>query len=102
MLNTHGLKVDMESLKQAQEYTNYIPRGYVQISYDMEDGEFLYNYHYDTESWTRYHSDSILTVMRTARRVSKQEILDDTSWTVRLHKEWCEECERFQKMFENE
>lgn len=86
-LDLRGLNIDMDSLVAAQQYTKNIPQGYVQISYDMRDGEVLYDYHYNTDSFTKYHSNDILTVLGTKRVVSKQEIIDSIFMEVNWRKE---------------
>ena len=84
-INKHGLK--MTGLKAAsgetKDYGPYDGR-YVQISYDMSDGEILTDYHcsFGQNSWSEYHSDNIITVCNATTHMTMQEIADAVSDSV--------------------
>lgn len=61
-LEKYGIK--MQGLKKAAGETKGLDgwNGYVQISYDRADGEVMAKYHVDVNDWTRYHSNSIISV----------------------------------------
>ena len=74
-INKHGMK--MEGLRAASGET-CTWAGYTQVSYDMADGQILTNDHAGNSenSWTRYHSSSIITVLNARRHYTMQEIAD--------------------------
>ena len=71
-VNTHGRK--MVGLRKAASETKHIGHGaHVQIGYDMDDGEIVTNYHYGN-SWSQYHSSSVITVINAYVPLTMQEI----------------------------
>lgn len=85
--NTYGLK--MKGLKKASGETCTCRQGYVQISYDMDDGEVIATYHADTNSWSEFRGGSVLTVCGTDRHMTMQEIADVIAREVSSHKACC-------------
>ena len=75
--------------KAASETRDANPRmgGYVQVSYDMADGEILANYHASLgcNSWTEYHSESIIAVCNAQSRMTMQQIADAIADAVARH-----------------
>lgn len=87
--NTHGLV--MKGLRNAcsetKGLTGYYSGHYVQISYDTSDGEILTDYHYSLgqNSWSQYHSKSIITIRNASKPMTMQEIADEIACNVRFY-----------------
>ncbi len=75
-LEKYGIK--MQGLKMAAGETKGLDgwNGYVQISYDRADGEVIAAYHADVNDWTRYHSNSIISVCNAREPMTMQGIAD--------------------------
>lgn len=75
-LEKYGIK--MQGLKMAAKETKWLDgwNGYVQISYDQADGEVMAEYHVDVNDWTRYHSNSIISVCNAREPMTMQGIAD--------------------------
>lgn len=79
-VNTYGFR--MVGLRKAagetKDLTGYYSGHYVQISYDHDDGEILTNYHYSLgqNSWSQYHSPSIITICNASEPMTMQQIAD--------------------------
>lgn len=75
-LEKYGIK--MQGLKMAAGETKGLDgwNGYVQISYDRADGEVIAAYHADVNDWTRYHSNSIISVCNAREPMTMQSIAD--------------------------
>lgn len=75
-LEKYGIK--MQGLKKAAGGTKCLDgwNGYVQISYDLADGEVIAVYHTDVNDWTRYHSETIIPVRNTREPMTMQGIAD--------------------------
>jgi len=87
--NRHGLT--MKGLRKAAGETKGLPGyysgHYIQISYDMSDGEILTNYHYSLgqNSWTQYHSSDIITICNASSPMTMQQIADAIADAVAYH-----------------
>ena len=75
MLNTHGLRI--KGIKAASRETcNWYSTGWhTQISYDTESGEIYTSLHLG-DSWTQWNDGAVITVCRTTRHMTMQEIAD--------------------------
>lgn len=75
-LEKYGIK--MQGLKKAAGETKWLDgwNGYVQISYDLAGGEVIAAYHTNVNDWTRYHSETIITVQNTRDPMTMQDIAD--------------------------
>lgn len=75
-LEKYGIK--MQGLKKAAGKTKGIDgwNGYVQISYDLADGDVIAVYHTGVNNWTRYHSNSIISVCNAREPMTMQDIAD--------------------------
>ena len=75
-LEKYGIK--MQGLKKAAGKTKCLDgwNGYVQISYDRADGEVIAACHVSVNSWTRYHSETIIPVRNTREPMTMQDIAD--------------------------
>lgn len=75
-LEKYGIK--MQGLKKAAGETKGLDgwNGYVQISYDLAVGEVIAACHVSVNSWTRYHSETIIPVRNTREPMTMQGIAD--------------------------
>ena len=75
-IEKYGIK--MQGLKNAAGETKGLDgwNGYVQISYDLADGEVIAAYHAGVNDWTRYHSETIIPVRNTREPMTMQGIAD--------------------------
>lgn len=75
-LEKYGIK--MQGLKRAAGETKHLNywNGYTQISYDRADGEVMAKYHVDVNDWTRYRSNSIISVCNAREPMTMQDIAD--------------------------
>ena len=75
-IEQYGIK--MQDLKKAAGETKGLDgwNGYVQISYDLADGEVIAAYHTNVNNWTRYHSETIISVRNTREPMTMQDIAD--------------------------
>lgn len=75
-IEKYGIK--MQDLKKAAGKTKCLDgwNGYVQISYDRADGEVIAACHVSVNSWTRYHSETIIPVRNTREPMTMQDIAD--------------------------
>lgn len=78
-INTYNLI--MKGLRKAAGEThglNPCDAGYLQISYDLSDGEVLTDYHYSLgqNSWSVYRDPNIIFVCNADRQLTMQEIAD--------------------------
>lgn len=81
-INKHGRKI--RNLKAVSGATIDNPNGYSQISYDTVTGELMENWHIGNPqtSWTQYHDPDIITVARTSRHMTMQELADAVHQTL--------------------
>lgn len=79
-INKHGLK--MHGLKKASGMTKdlrgYYSGHYIQLSYDLDTGNILTDYHYNLGEnwWTKYHNPNIITVCNLTEPTTMQDIAD--------------------------
>lgn len=75
-LEKYGIK--MKGLKKAAGETKGLDgwNGYAQISYDRADGEVMAEYHVSVNDWTRYRSNSIISVCNALEPMTMQGIAD--------------------------
>lgn len=75
-IEKYGIK--MQDLKKAAGETKGLDgwNGYVQISYDLADGEVMAEYHVSVNDWTRYRSNSIISVCNAREPMTMQDIAD--------------------------
>lgn len=75
-LEKYGIK--MQGLKKAAGETKGLDgwNGYVQISYGLAVGEVIAACHVSVNSWTRYHSGTIIPVRNTREPMTMQGIAD--------------------------
>lgn len=78
-LNTHGIKIN-GIRKASGETVNWSPRsgGYTEIFFDRRDGDVwtVDQVSFGHNSWTVYHSSSIIKVCETSTHMSMQQIAD--------------------------
>lgn len=83
-LDTHGLKIDLDSLKEASDYTagSYADRGHVDIFYDRITGK-VWGVFNTRGNWTEYRMyPEIIQVGGTLGKRSQQAILDMIDETI--------------------
>lgn len=75
-IEKYGIK--MQGLKKASGETKHLNywNGYTQISYDRADGKIMADYHIDVNDWTRYRSNTIITVCNAREPMTMQDIAD--------------------------
>lgn len=76
-INTHGIKINLEDLKKASEYTENVNIDMHQIiHFDLETGEIL-TWAGMRENWVEYRNQpEIIKVASTRRHCSEQQIAD--------------------------
>lgn len=86
-INTHGIKIDLESLKKVSARTENLPRElYQTISFDMETGDVLY--WCDTSSnWVEYRDPAVIKCFDTRSHHSAQYIADEINRAVRAYRD---------------
>ena len=78
-INTHGRKINMETLSEASEYTRGLGSRtgeYMEIFYDKSTGEVWGKYHWDREEWTVYQDSDVVKVGIATRYKTPQQIAD--------------------------
>ena len=75
-LEKYGIK--MQGLKKAAGETKCLDgwTGYGQLTDDRADGEVIAACHVSVNSWTRYHSETIIPVRNTREPMTMQDIAD--------------------------
>lgn len=82
-VNTHGLKIDLDSLKECSAYTETLYNGSrVDIFYDRRDGQVWGKFEVSENNWTQYHDPEIVRICGTRRHHSAQWIADRIAETV--------------------
>lgn len=86
-IDTHGRTI--HNLKAVSGSTINNPNGYSQISYNVSTGELYENWHAGNpkNSWTQYDDPEIITVARTSKHMTMQELADAVH-TKLQEKEW--------------
>lgn len=80
-VDKHGLK--MKGLKHAVGFSDKMKGwGFVQISYDLDDGEILVNWHFSENEWTEYRYSNVVTVSSQSEKLSMQDIADKIYYKV--------------------
>lgn len=78
-LNTHGRKINWETLTNASDATKglgFRTGEYVEIFYDKSTGDTWCKYHWDREEWTVYHDSDAVKVGIATRYKTPQQIAD--------------------------
>lgn len=91
MINTHGLKIDLESLEsvsRATEDLNY--KLHQEIFFDMETGEVMYNCNL-SDNWVEHHDPAVIKVADTRRHHTAQWIADKIASDVQEIKRYCDD-----------
>lgn len=75
-LNKHGIK--MVNVREISGATVNDPKGYSQISYDLETGELFEVWHpgNSDQEWSEYHDENVIHICNTRRHMTMQEIAD--------------------------
>ena len=86
-LNTHGLKIDMDSLQKAAEWTQSLPTGgvpqlVIEVAYDPEDGIIEHEVHFDQNSWVNW-LPGVYRIGFYSYRSSAQGLVDDIAETLK-------------------
>lgn len=74
-LPMHGLR---KASGETKDLAGYYSGHYVQISYDIQTGDVITDYHYSLgqNSWTKYHDANIITICNASEPMTMQEIAD--------------------------
>lgn len=90
-INTHGRKVNMETLANASDATKGLGSRtgeYVEIFYDRSTGDVWCKYHWDREEWTVYHDADVTKVGISVRYKTQQQIADMIAATLTMEERW--------------
>ena len=86
MINTHGLKLDLDALEAVSKATEDINDALVQLIYfDLETGEAIYRCT-TSGNWYKFCDPSITQICATRRHMSAQELadeIDNAMWQLR-------------------
>lgn len=75
-INTHGIKINMEDLKNASDYTERCYNGYgVALTFDMETGEIC-KYFLGPEDGLRINDDAVINLQPYNRHYTQQQLAD--------------------------
>lgn len=89
MINTHGLKIDLESLEAVAKETEHVNhRLHQEIFFDLETGDVLYNCT-TTGNWTEYRDPAVIKVADTRSHQAPQWIADKIASSVAEMKNCC-------------
>lgn len=78
-INTHGRKINLETLANASDSTKDLGSRtgeYMEIFYDKSTGDVWGKYHWDREEWTVYHDEDVTKVGLATRYKTQQQIAD--------------------------
>ena len=75
VINTHGINIDIDSLKLAAKSTVNNPNGSSYIFYDKSDGTVSESWQLNG-SWAESRDPDVVFVMATTKHVSAQRIAD--------------------------
>lgn len=75
VINTHGINIDIDSLKLAAKSTVNNPQGSSYIFYDKSDGTVSESWQVNG-SWVEFRDPDVVFVMATHKHVSAQRIAD--------------------------
>lgn len=82
-VNTHGLKIDLDSLKECSAYTETLYNGSrVDIFYDRRNGQVWGKFEAGENDWTQYRAPEIVKICGVRRHYSPQWIADRIAETV--------------------
>ena len=90
-INTHGRKVNMETLANASDATKGLGSRtgeYVEIFYDKSTGDVWCKYHWDRDEWTVYHDADVTKVGISVRYKTQQQIADMIAATLTMEERW--------------
>lgn len=91
-INTHGRKINLETLTNASDSTKGLGSRtgeYMEIFYDKSTGDVWGKYHWDREEWTVYHDEDVTKVGLAIRFKTPQQIADMIAETL-AEEERCE------------
>ena len=76
-IDTHGLNIDMKSLKECSAYTETLCNGSrIDIFYDRRDGQVWGRFEISGNDWTQYRAPEIVKICGVRRHCSAQWIAD--------------------------
>ena len=82
-IDTHGLNIDLESLKECSDYTETLYNGSrVDIFFDRRDGQVWGVFEISGNDWTQYHAPEIIRICGVRRHYSPQWIADRIAETI--------------------
>lgn len=93
-INTHGLKIDLESLESVSRATEILSHKlHQEIFFDLETGEVMYNCNL-SDNWVEYHDPAVIKIADTRSHHSAQWIADKIAYDVQEIKRYYEEIGR--------
>ena len=82
-IDTHGLDIDLMSLKECSDYTETLYNGSrIDVYYDRRDGQVWGKFEPSGNDWTQYNAPEIVKVCGVRRHHSPQWIADRIAETI--------------------